>query len=525
MSYNVLRTAAFLALGSAFGTHVAVAQSSSSDTSFPTADSVVRRIYMEGMHHSHAEALAQALMDSIGPRLTGSPANRAANDWLVHTYTSWGVPAHNEKYGTWRNWTRGLSRIELVSPRMRTLEATELGWSPATPPGGVTGAVVVFPRASETRDSAGFARWLTTVRGKFILLAAPKLSCRPDASWKRWALPEEYQAMHAAHDSANKEWQSRTAVAGQGQPLRTRLEAAGVAGLLTSGWSGVWGVDMIMSTRATIAPAFDVSCEDYSLLARLAEHGQHPRIHAVADAHLAPTEGPVYNTIAELKGTEHPDQYVMLSAHVDSWDASSGATDNGAGTIVMLEAMRLLKLAYPHPKRTILVGHWSGEEEGEIGSNAFATDHPEILRGLQALFNEDDGTGRVSSITSIGLVDGPPALARWMSPIPAFLTDGIQHSEPGAAQNQSTDSDAFACRDAPAFDFEQQVDWDNSYAYHSNRDTFDKLVFDDIERNATLVALLAYEASQDSQQLSRTRNGHYNCPFASPRSWKAAQGR
>jgi carboxypeptidase Q len=520
--HNIFRTGVFIAIWTAICAQLTIAQSAPSDPSFPTADSIMRRIYMEGMHHSQAEVLAQVLMDSIGPRLTGSPANRAANDWLVRTYTAWGIPARNEQYGTWRDWTRGLSRIELLAPRVRTLEATALAWSPATPPGGVTGDVVALPPASEARDGAGFARWLKTVRGKFVLLTAPRLSCRPDTSWARYALPAAYQAMRAARDSSKAEWQSRRAIATQGgQSVRAQLEAAGVAGILASEWSEGWGVDKVMETGATIAPAFDVSCEDYSLLARLASHGQHPRIHAVADVHMAPKESSVYNTVAEMKGTEHPEQYVMLSAHMDSWDSGSGATDNGTGTIIMLEAMRLLKLMYPHPKRTIIVGHWSGEEEGEIGSNAFAADHPEIVRGLQAHFNQDAGTGRVSNISSVGLVDGPAALARLMSPIPASLTDGIQNLL-GTAEDQSTDVDAFSCRDAMAFDL-NSVPWDyDTYTWHTNRDTFDKISFDDIERTATLVALLAYEASEEPQTLSRAQRSRYGCP-AAQRSWKTTR--
>ena len=102
--------------------------------------------------------------------------------------------------------------------------------------------------------------------------------------------------------------------------------------------------------------------------------------------------------IAEIKGSEKPDEYVVLSAHFDSWDGASGATDNGTGTVMMLEAMRILKQAYPNPKRTILVGHWGGEEQGLIGSRAFAEDHPEIVQGCRRLFNQDNGTGRVADI-------------------------------------------------------------------------------------------------------------------------------
>ena len=504
-SFPGLRVGLSLAGSLACGASTIAAQSVAQEPSFPTTDTVIQRIYMEGMHDSHAAALAQVLMDSIGPRLTGSPANRAANNWLLRTYTAWGIPARNEQYGTWKDWTRGPSTIELLTPRVRMLEATALAWSPATPAGGATGEVVTLPPASETRDAAGFARWLKTVRGKFVLLTPPQLSCRPDTNWLFDALHDSYLAMHAARDSAKAEWQRRMAVADTSRPIRAQLEAAGVAGILSSRWSGGWGVDKIMWALTTTAPAFDVSCEDYSLLARLADHGQHPRIHAVAETHMAPKEAPVYNTIAELKGTEHPDQYVILSAHLDSWDAGSGATDNGTGTIVMLEAMRILKLAYPHPKRTILVGHWSGEEEGEIGSNSFAADHPEILRGVQALLNQDNGTGRVGNIASIGFLDGPSAMARWMSRLPSVLTDSIRLDYPGIAERQSSDDDALACRDVPAFDL-TSLDWDyDTYTWHTNRDTYDKVSFDDVRRTATLIASLAYEASEDPQQLSRVR--------------------
>ena len=122
----------------------------------------------------------------------------------------------------------------------------------------------------------------------------------------------------------------------------------------------------------------------------------------------------------------------MLSAHLDSWDAGSGATDNGTGTITMLEAMRILKTAYPNPKRTILVGHWSGEEEGDIGSSAFAADHPEILKGLQALFNQDNGTGEIDSVQTNGFIDAAPSLARWMSRMPADLTKNVALMLPGS---------------------------------------------------------------------------------------------
>lgn len=472
----------------------------------PTGDPVVQRIYDEGMQRSHAAGLAQVLMDSIGPRLTGSPANRAANDWLVRTYKAWGVDATNEQYGTWRDWTRGASGLTLVAPRMRVLEATMHAWSAPTPAGGVTADVVIIPTAGEIADSSAFAAWLAGVRGKLVLTSMPQPTCRPDSDTRFWADSAVYHHMVSQRDSAAADWGARfTAAHVSNRALPALLERAGAAGMLTNSWSRGWGVDKIQSARVRTIPSFDVSCEDYSLLARLASHGQHPRVHAVADATLAANEVPVFNTIARIEGSTKPKEYVMLSAHQDSWDSGSGATDNGTGTITMLEAMRILKAAYPHPKRTIIVGHWSGEEEGDIGSSSYAADHPEILAGLQALFNQDNGTGEIDTVQTNGFVDAAPSLARWMSRMPADLTRNVTLMTPGVAHNESTDSDAFDCRGAPAF-FLTSSDWSyTDYTWHTNRDTYDKINFDEIRRNATMIALFAYEASEDPALVGRTR--------------------
>ena len=472
----------------------------------PTDDPIVQRIYDEGMHRSQAAKLGQVLMDSIGPRLYGSPANRAANDWLLRTYAAWGVPAKNEQYGTWRDWTRGPSGLMLVAPRARELEATMLAWSAPTPAGGITADVVTLPRASAFTDSAGFARWLPSVKGKLVLVSMAQPTCRPDSDVHYWSDSATYSHATALRDSVTAEWNARLAAAHlNSRALPGVLERAGAAGVLQNAWSRGWGVDKIQATRTSSIPSFDVACEDYSLLARLADNGQHPRVHATAEPKLAPRESPVFNTIARIEGSEKPNEYVVLSAHLDSWDSGSGATDNGTGTITMLEAMRILKAAYPHPKRTILVGHWSGEEVGEIGSSAFRVDHPEIVSGMQALFNQDNGTGEIDTVQTNGFVDAAPSLARWMSRMPADLTRNIVLMMPGVAHNESTDSDAFDCENAPAF-FLTSSDWSyGDYTWHTNRDTYDKINFDNVKRNATLVAMFAYQASEDPSKVSRTR--------------------
>ena len=492
-----------LTVGTALATLATLASAAAPGAaqSFPTDNAVLRRIWQLGMDSSQTYQLAQVLLDSIGPRLTGSPGQRAANDWAVKQYAAWGIPARAQRYGTWRGWRRGVTHVDLVAPRVRSLEATMLAWSPGTR-GVVEASVVVLP---DVADSAAFARWLPQVRGKFVMTSFPQPTCRPDSSWRQFALPETFERMQAERRAASAAWQAR--IRNTGVPVTEfarRLEAAGAAGLLTSNWSLGWGVTKIFNARTERIPTFDLSCEDYGLVFRLAANDQGPRIRAQADAQFL-GEVPVANVIAEIKGTEKPDEYVVLSAHFDSWDGASGATDNGTGTVTMLEAMRILKAVYPNPKRTILAGHWSGEEQGLNGSRAFAADHPEVVAGLQALFNQDNGTGRVTTISMQGLTGAGASFARWFAQLPTELTRHISLVIPGSPGGGGSDYASFICAGAPAFGL-SSLGWEyGTYTWHTNRDTFDKIVFDDLKMNATLTAMLAYLAAEDPERVPRDR--------------------
>ena len=213
----------------------------------------------------------------------------------------------------------------------------------------------------------------------------------------------------------------------------------------------------------------------------------------------------MYNTFGVIKGTEKPNEYVLLSAHFDSWDGSQGATDNGTGTITMMEAMRILKTAYPHPKRTIMVGHWPGEEQGLIGSHAYAYDHPEIVRAIQAGFNQDNGTGRIQSTSGVGLPNAGEHMQAWLAKLPQEFQQQIRYTGVGAPATGGTDNASFDCFGAPVFGL-SSLNWDyGSYTHHTNRDSFDKIVFDDLKGNATIVAMLAYLASEDPSFITRER--------------------
>ncbi len=565
-----------------------------------SSDPNIARIWRLGMDSSHVKQLAQALFDSVGPRLTGSPGLLAASNWAINQYKSWGIDAKRENYGTWRGWRRGTSHIDLMAPRVRSLDGTMLAWSPGTNGKPINAEVITLPKFS---DSTEFVKWLPKAKGKIVMVSPAWPTCRPSEDWFRWSTPESMARIDTEIAVMQREWGPITKADGSPDStklyrgtgyslalgtgtLGTRLEKAGVLATISSrpkiagfpnpfqtagafpgggrggrggggqpgpasdhggganpgapaagGFgggrgganapqgSGGWGTTEIFETYNTVAPAVTLDCEDYGLVFRLAENKQKPMLRLDLDASLL-GEQPVFNTIASIKGSEKPNEYVMLSAHFDSWDGSSGATDNGTGTMMAMEAMRILKAVYPHPKRTILVGHWASEEQGLNGSTAFTEDHPEVMKGLQALFNQDNGTGRVQSVTSSGLSDIGHHLKSWYGKLPPFFVDSTSHNVVSWAFNDvptgnpgGTDGAVFACFGTPSFGM-GAVSWNyNSYTWHTNRDTYDKVVIDDVKHNATLAAMLAYLASEDPDFIKRDR-----APGTWPEGWPANCG-
>ena len=236
----------------------------------------------------------------------------------------------------------------------------------------------------------------------------------------------------------------------------------------------------------------------------MAKHGKDPQIKVVSTSKELGTV-PTFNTIAEIKGVEKPEEYVILSAHFDSWDGGTGATDNGTGTIIMMETMRILKAIYPNPKRTILVGHWGSEEQGLNGSRAFVEDYPKIVKNTQALFNQDNGTGRVVNISGQGFLNSYDYISRWLYPVPKDITKHIKTTFPGSPGGGGSDYASFIAAGVPAFSL-SSLSWAyGSYTWHTNRDTYDKVVFDDVRGNVILTAILAYMASEDDTRASRER--------------------
>lgn len=469
---------------------------------FPTDDPVIKRIWTEAMDSTRLPALAHQLLDVIGPRLTGTPQMIKANMWAVEKYQSWGIEAENQEYGVWRGWERGVTHIDLLQPRVRTLEGTMLAWSPPTRKGGITAPLIIL---ADAPDSAAFLKWLPSVRGKIVLISMPQPTGRTDKNWEEFATKESFDSLKALRDRIKTNWEKRRKTSGvAADSLHVVLEEAGAAGLLTCEWSTGWGVYRVFGTQTNKIPVCALSLEDYTLLFRMAEEGDRPLVRIETESKFLDPM-PVYNTIGKIPGSGKAGEYVMLSAHFDSWDASSGATDNGTGTLIMMEAMRVLKKCYPNPQRTLLVGHWGSEEQGLNGSRAYVKDHPEIVEKLQALFNQDNGTGRIQSIGAGGLLNGGEHIGRWLSRIPADVTRDLKPGFPGMPAGGGTDHASFDAAGAPGFGLGSNNYDYFSYTWHTNRDTYDKLVFDDLKNNVVLIACLAYMASEDPQFITRER--------------------
>lgn len=464
---------------------------------------VIENIIKEANENSQLENIGHELMDLVGPRLVGTPQMLNAHNWAIEKYKSWGIDAKKEKWGEWRGWERGITHIDMIEPRVQSLRGTQLSWSPSTSSEGVTAEIIVLPE--NIKDSLSFQDWLPNVKGKLVLVSMKQPTGRPDYNWEEFATEESFQKMKDDRDAKTKAWRDNISKTGYStRSIIPVLEDAGAAGIVASYWSRGFGVNKIFSARTKKTPTIDLELEDYGMLYRLAKSGNTPKLKIVAESKEL-GRVPTFNTVAEIRGSEKPDEYIVLSAHFDSWDGGTGATDNGTGTMVMMEAMRLLKKYYPNPKRTIIAGHWGSEEQGLNGSRAFVEDHPEVVDGLQALFNQDNGTGRVVRISGGGFLNSYDYLSRWLYAVPNDITQHIETTFPGSPAGGGSDYASFLAKGAPAFSL-SSLSWSYwNYTWHTNRDTYDKIVFDDVRNNAILTAILTYMASEDAEKTSREK--------------------
>lgn len=466
------------------------------------SEETIDKIVHEAEGNSQLEDLAHHLMDKIGPRLVGTPQMDQASDWIVDTYKSWGISAERQNFGKWKGWERGITHVDMISPWVRSLEAMQLAWNPNMPE-AIEAEVITLPNNLET--PADFEAWVGNVKGKVVLTSLNPFTGRPDYQWKEFALEEDYKKYKERLQKEEKEWKEYLEKLDiSGPKLHEKLEEAGAAGIFISYTTGIMGASRIFDAKTKNIPTINIMLEDYGLLYRLAESDSRPTVRLFAQSKdLGEVDS--HNTIARIEGSEKPEEYVLLSAHLDSWDGATGATDNGTGTITMMETARILKKILPNPKRTIIIGHWGSEEQGLNGSRGFVEDNPEIIKNLKIAFNQDNGTGRVVNINGQGFLRSYEYLERWLAKVPKEIRDEIQTTFPGSPSAGGSDHASFTAAGVPGI-FLSSLNWGYfGYTWHTNRDTYDKIVFDEVRRNVILTAILTYLASEDEEEISHEK--------------------
>jgi carboxypeptidase Q len=457
-----------------------------------SADSeVVAALVRQGMRHSRVESDLEYLSDVIGPRLTGSEAASRANDWTLRKFEEYRVDsAWTESWHFGRGWERGPIALTLLSPHTRQLIGASWAWAPGTN-GPETGAVIYMSAQSKDEYSHQFAG---AVRGKWVMTRTPTPVWNTDG-------PPMTAADSAAADSARKIAVAQyrdPAVQQYRQQLPATLAQDGALGVVVDGAKEFTLLTMSGSPAQPLPlPYIVLPHETFAQFHRLIALGDTVRLRADISNTLTSQDVDAANTVAEIRGTAHPDEVVLVGAHLDSWDLGDGATDNGTGAIAVLEAARILAAAPVKPQRSIRFALFTGEEEGLFGSQRYAERHASELPKYQAVLVLDNGTGRVTGMSLQGRNDLHDLWQSLFAPISSLGPFAIQARDKGG-----TDHLSFIPFGVPSFNYDQLTRGYN-HTHHSQADTFDHAVIGDVQQCATVMAVTAYELANLPELLPR----------------------
>jgi carboxypeptidase Q len=574
-----------------------------------TATDPIDRIKEEGLKRSQVMMTLSYLTDVIGPRLTGSPNMKRANEWTRDRLAAWGVAnAHLEPWGPFgRGWSLKRFSAQVIEPQCIPVIAYPKAWSPGTE-GSVVAPVVYFDAKSE----ADFARFKGKIKGAVVLTTAPRevrahfeplgtrktdsellaLADAPEPEARGFGRggrqgqgqpgqPGARQGRGPAQAAAGPEAAANAAPRGRFQMTperRAEMELAakklkyladeGAAMLVDPSGRGDGGTLFVQSatipgvmpnfggggqgpgqapTRRVydkdapkIPPQIVMASEHYNRLVRMIEQGERPKMVVDLSVQFHDEDLMAYNTVAEISGTDPKlkDEVVMLGGHMDSWHSGTGATDNGAGVSVAMEAMRILQALDLKPRRTIRIALWSGEEEGLLGSRAFVTQHfgispagmfggggpggpaardgqpapagsngsasstdaapkPEYAK-FQAYFNLDNGTGKVRGVYLQGNEAVRPIFRKWLVPFREMGANTLSLSNTGGTDHLSFDGIGL-----PGFQFIQdEIEYDTR-THHSNQDVYDRIQAEDMKQAAVIMASFVYNAATMDEKLPR----------------------
>jgi carboxypeptidase Q len=516
----------------------------------PTYESLdletIARIRDEGMVHSHIMEYASGLFDGIGPRLTGSPEFERGAQWSIEQLRHMGASnPHEESWGDFgMGWTQVGTSVWMTAPSTGTILAQATPWSPATA-GEVSGDVIAVP---EMKDEKGFEKWRGKLAGKIILYGdAPKINPDP-------ANPlEHYDAAKLEHfasyplDGDQEDsfvlpndrsfWEKVFGqMAFKEQVAKFFAREHAIAVLVPGGSRGVihddtgesMGWFVYSPDHKQALPSAVIATEAFLRMNRLVAHNVPVSLKLNINTRFSGDHVEGHDVIADIPGTDPAlkDQVVMVGGHLDSWIAGTGATDNGAGTIVALEAMRILRTLDIQPRRTIRIGLWGGEEQGIFGSAGYVRNHygslsystkpeelivPEFLREqtgpvtvkpdharFDVYFNADNGGGKFLGIFSEGNAQAAHVFEQWAAPIKDLAFSTVSMRNTG-----STDHVPFDQVGLPGYQFIQDPRDYGTVTHHSNQDVYERLSEPDLRQAATIMAIFLYNAAQRDAMMPR----------------------
>jgi carboxypeptidase Q len=493
----------------------------------------ITRIRYEGFHNSKVTELASGLMDAIGERLTGSPNMKRANDWTRDKLTELGLSnAHLEAWGPFgRGWANQYVNARMTSPDITPLIVYAKAWTPGTS-GVVTGKCI----RANIEDKKDFDKYRGKLAG-MIVIFGPDAEVKPivESPYKRLAdddlakigeyqIPGERPPFRLAEMLRRRQFiKDLNQFFADEKVLAVIDHSRGTSG---GGTVFVQSGGSYKPGETTTIPQLTMASEQWNRIARLLDQKKDVSVELNVTNSFYDDDLMQYDTIAEIPGTDKKDEVVMLGAHLDSWHAGTGATDNGAGSVVMMEAVRILKALDVKPRRTIRIGLWSGEEEGLLGSQGYVEQHfgsrppmedpnmkgmPTLLRReagpvsvkpeqakVSAYFNVDNGTGKIRGVYLQENEAVAPIFESWMKPFKDLGMTTLTMRNTGGTDHLSFDAVGI-----PGFQFIQDPIEYETRTHHSNMDVYDRLQPDDLKQMAVIVASFVYETAMRDQMMPR----------------------
>jgi carboxypeptidase Q len=495
-------------------------------------------IRQEGFKDSHVMRIMSELSDNIGQRLTGSPSVKRANEWTRDQLAAWGLQnAHLEPWGPFgRGWSQEFVSVRMTAPDVAPLYAIPFAWSPGT--NGVISGKVMIAKVERVED---LDKYRGKLAGAIVLYGDPReIKPHDTAEMRRYdekglAEVAEYNAQPRFGQQFNP--QQAAQARRLNEALRKFWADEKVAAVIEPG-RGDGGTIFVAQVSSNVwkpgrewpVATLAMAAEHYGRIYRLVSRDVPVQLELELRTKFYDDAQTQYNTIAEIPGTDRKDEIVMLGAHLDSWHGGTGATDNGAGCAVMMEAVRILKALNIKPRRTIRIALWTGEEEGLLGSRAYAKEHfgsrtetdedrrvsaeagpgaptrqptgPLALKAeqskLAAYFNVDNGTGRIRGIYAQENAAVVPIFDQWFLPFHDLGAQTISMRNTGGTDHLSFDAVGI-----PGFQFIQDEIEYGSRTHHSNMDVYERIQASDMMQNAVIVAAFVYEAAMRDQMLPR----------------------